>query len=415
MSEFALNPAQSTICQAMASFDPERPRIYLWSGSVRSGKTWGMAFGCVLAALRRGRGGKFILAGRSIGALERNFLPAIMEHAQSLGLSFRYVRSRRTLILGDCEFHLFGGVDSRSQDAVQGLTAAGAFIDEVALLPRDFVMQCIARCSERLARIVMTCNPASPSHWVKREFFDKADDLGAVVLHSGLADNPSLGDDVISFYHQAFTGHYHRRMVMGEWVGATGLVFPRYLSSDAGITRKRNPSHVFDCGIDWGAASPTAGLVIIRDGVEWIVGDEYYWRGSDRGERTVAEHASAITGFRANWGQFDRTLIDPSAAALRAELSRQGVIALRGNNDRAAGIQALSTALALGRVKVDPKCEELVRELETLEWDERASDRGEDETVATADDHGCDALRYWCMSRLPPQISLLSQRLPVGF
>ena len=416
MDNYDLNPAQRVIVDAMASMDPERPRIYLWSGSVRSGKTWGAALGLSLAVIRRGRGGQFIVVGRSVGALERNVLPSIFEHLDNFGVPYRYVRSRQALHAGESVIHLFGGYDQRAEGVIQGITAAGVLIDEAALLPQNVVNQALARASEPLARIIMTCNPSSPSHWLKREYFDKADEIGAVTLHSGLSDNPSLTDGVLRFYDQAFTGHYKRRMVDGDWVGATGLVYPRYERYIGGALQTENRFSLFDVGLDWGAASPTAGVLFVRDGLTWIAADEYYWRGGERGERTVAEHASAIEAFGDNWGRFDRTLIDPSAAALRVELGKRGIRATRGNNDRERGIQALSTALALGRVVVDEeRCPEFTRELQTLEWDERASERGEDDVLATADDHACDAARYWCMNRLPPQISLLPERLPVGF
>ena len=411
MDNWDLNEAQLTVARAMSSFDPEIPRMYLWSGSVRAGKTWGMALAACLAALRRGDGGQWIVAGRSVGALERNILPSLLEHAQNLGLQGRYVRSRRTWEMAGNEFRFFGGVDARSQDLVQGMTAAGAFIDEAALLPRDFIMQCLARCSEPLSRIVMTCNPAGPGHWLKREFFDRAEELGAVTLHSGLLDNPSLSEDALRFYRTAFTGHYKRRMVDGEWVGATGLVFPRF-NVYHGVDID---SVLFDIGIDWGASAPTAAVCLVRRGQIWLANSEYYWRGGLTGERTVAEHASAIEGMMAVHGRAERILIDPSAASLRTELSRRGHYARRANNDREAGIQALSTALALGDVLVGDRCEELIRELETLEWDEANSLRGEDVVDVLGDDHAVDALRYWCMDRLPPRIESESRNLPVGF
>ena len=44
-------------------------------------------------------------------------------------------------------FYIFGGKDEGSQQLVQGITAAGAFFDEVALMPESFVSQATARCS----------------------------------------------------------------------------------------------------------------------------------------------------------------------------------------------------------------------------------------------------------------------------
>ena len=44
-------------------------------------------------------------------------------------------------------FYIFGGKDEGSQELVQGITATGAFFDEVALMPESFVNQATGRCS----------------------------------------------------------------------------------------------------------------------------------------------------------------------------------------------------------------------------------------------------------------------------
>ena len=44
-------------------------------------------------------------------------------------------------------FYIFGGKDERSQDLIQGITLAGVFCDEVALMPESFVNQATGRCS----------------------------------------------------------------------------------------------------------------------------------------------------------------------------------------------------------------------------------------------------------------------------
>ena len=42
-------------------------------------------------------------------------------------------------------FYIFGGKDERSQDLIQGITLAGVFFDEVALMPESFVNQATGR------------------------------------------------------------------------------------------------------------------------------------------------------------------------------------------------------------------------------------------------------------------------------
>ncbi|MGH2239516.1 PBSX family phage terminase large subunit, partial [Enterococcus faecalis] len=62
-------------------------------------------------------------------------------------------------------FFLFGGKDEASQDLVQGLTAAGFFFDEVAVMPQSFVNQATAPLAVDGAKSWFNCNPAGPHHW----------------------------------------------------------------------------------------------------------------------------------------------------------------------------------------------------------------------------------------------------------
>lgn len=65
---------------------------------------------------------------------------------------------------------LFGGRDESSYALIQGMTLAGVLFDEVALMPRSFVEQALARCSVAGSRFWFNCNPESPSHWFYEEW-----------------------------------------------------------------------------------------------------------------------------------------------------------------------------------------------------------------------------------------------------
>lgn len=69
---------------------------------------------------------------------------------------------------GDTEnyFYIFGGKDERSQDLF-GITLAGVFFDEVALMPESFVNQATGRCSVEGSKFWFNCNPDGPYHCLK--------------------------------------------------------------------------------------------------------------------------------------------------------------------------------------------------------------------------------------------------------
>lgn len=78
---------------------------------------------------------------------------------------------------GDIEnrFYLFGGKDESSASLIQGMTLCGVLFDEVALMPRSFVEQALARCSVNGSKFWFNCNPEYPRHWFYTEWIRKAD------------------------------------------------------------------------------------------------------------------------------------------------------------------------------------------------------------------------------------------------
>ena len=126
-------------------------------GSVRAGKSLIMSLSFIFWAMERHNEKAFGMAGKSVGTLRRNvinqlkrLLPLrgyrVLERRGDNQLTIEKDRRKNT-------FYIFGGKDERSQDFVQGFTAAGFYFDEVTLMPESFVNQCIARCSEEGSKL----------------------------------------------------------------------------------------------------------------------------------------------------------------------------------------------------------------------------------------------------------------------
>ena len=139
----------------------------------------------------------------------------------------RVSRNQLTVSLGrrSNTFYLFGGLDERSAALVQGITLAGALLDEAVLMPRSFVEQVCARCSVEGSRLWFSCNPDGPSHWFYQEWVQKAKEKGVLRLTFTMRDNPGLSSAVLERYERLFQGTFYRRFVLGEWVAAEGLVY----------------------------------------------------------------------------------------------------------------------------------------------------------------------------------------------
>lgn len=148
---------------------PYRPQYQalICDGAVRSGKTSVMSLSFFLWAMSEFSGNAFAFCGKSVGAVERNLVTPLMG-VQYLRQHFdlRYNRAAHVLIgrrgAKENRFYLFGGRDESSYMLIQGVTLAGVLLDEVALMPRSFVEQALARCSVPGAKLWFNCNPDGP-------------------------------------------------------------------------------------------------------------------------------------------------------------------------------------------------------------------------------------------------------------
>ncbi|HRR05531.1 MAG TPA: terminase family protein, partial [Candidatus Woesebacteria bacterium] len=147
-------------------------------GAVRSGKTLCMCISFVSWALTNFDGVAFALCGKSIRSLRRNVTVPILPILRELGFECEEKLGQNMVEIAFGEhrgrFYLFGGRDESSASLIQGITLGGVLLDEVALMPRSFVEQALARCSLEGAKLWFNCNPENPMHWFYLEWIKKA-------------------------------------------------------------------------------------------------------------------------------------------------------------------------------------------------------------------------------------------------
>jgi PBSX family phage terminase large subunit len=120
-------------------------------GSVRGGKSLSMSLSFVVWATETFDQQNLGMAGKTIGALRRNVIRPLKRMLRGRGYRVHDHLAEHYLTISrggnSNDFYIFGGKDERSQDLIQGITLAGMFFDEVALMPESFVNQATARCS----------------------------------------------------------------------------------------------------------------------------------------------------------------------------------------------------------------------------------------------------------------------------
>ena len=201
-------------------------------GAIRSGKTFAMSFSFVQWAMTCYSGQQFAMCGKTIASFRRNVLGTLKQQLAARGYNVKERRAENCMTVSKGgrtnEFYFFGGKDESSQDLIQGITLAGAFFDEVALMPQSFVNQATARCSVTGSKFWFNCNPGSPQHWFYLEWVRKCRSRKMMYLHFTMDDNLSLSEDIKARYRSQYSGVFYQRYILGLWTVAEGLVYDMF-------------------------------------------------------------------------------------------------------------------------------------------------------------------------------------------
>lgn len=385
-------------------------------GAIRSGKTVAMVLSFVIWAMVTFSGENFIMAGKTVGSFRRNVLKPLKSMMISRGYDLEDLRSDNLVTITrngvTNYFYIFGGKDEASQDLVQGITAAGCYLDEVALMPESFVNQATGRCSVDGSKLWFNCNPEGPMHWFKREWIDKRDEKNLLFLHFTMDDNLSLSDAIKARYKSMYSGVFYSRYIKGLWAVAEGLIYPMFGESnmydDASRPIALDATAVRYIAVDYGTTNPCVFLDIRDDGKDiWVDGE---WRWDSKSEhaqrlpvpnKTDSEYADAMREFMTEDPQKQcMIVVDPSAKSFITELRNRGFYVKEGDNDVLDGIRLVASLFTRNRLHIHRRCEGLIKELHSYVWDEKAGERGEEKPVKMLD-HGPDGLRYLCNTVLP--------------
>lgn len=371
-------------------------------GAVRSGKTSIMMWAFVRWAMENFSGQRFGICGKTVDSAAKNIVvPFISMSLAKKRYTMRWRRSDKILEVsrGPVKnyFEVFGGKDESSFALIQGRTLAGVLLDEVALMPRSFVEQALARCSVSGAKMWFNCNPENPLHWFRQEWILKAQEHNALHLHFLMNDNPGLDDATRQRYRNMYSGVFYQRYILGQWVMSEGLIYDMFdltenVYKQAPVGALYRSTRYIAC--DYGTTNPCVFLDIYDDGETIRVDREYRWDSrKERRQKTDQEYADDFMEFMGK--DWCTVLVDPSAASFVVALRQRGVYVREADNDVSDGIRRIGTLFARRRLLVnEATCMGLIDELGTYMWDDKAALRGEEKPVKQQD-HGPDALRYF--------------------
>lgn len=364
-------------------------------GAVRSGKTLCMSLSFIFWSMGIFNNKDFALCGKTVTSLKRNLITPMLEilRINAFNIDFKVSKNIITIMRNGIanRYHLFGGKDESSAALIQGITLAGVLFDEVALMPRSFVEQALARCSINNSKFWFNCNPEHPSHWFYTEWIAKTTEKKALYLHFTLNDNPGLSDKIKKRYQNLYSGVFYDRYVLGKWCAAHGAVYPAF-SYQKHVVEKIPDCSKYVISCDYGTVNPSSfGLWGYCNDI-WYRVKEYYYSSRVHGiQKTDEEYAAELENLASGYN-VQAVVVDPSAASfIRCIKNKNKFNVIPAKNDVINGIRVVSVALSENKFRFSCRCKDIIREFSLYKWNLNSPN----DTPIKENDHAMDDMRYF--------------------
>ena len=238
-------------------------------------------------------------------------------------------------------------------------------------------------------QIILSFNPWSEKHWLKKRFFDVVDD-DILAITTNYTCNEFLGEDDKKLFEKMKLNTPRRYNIegLGNWGIAEGLVYSNFEELEFNIEEiKKRPNIKSAFGLDFGYTNdPTAFIssLIDLDNNEIYIFDEHYQKAMSN--KDIANMIK-YKGYSK-----EKIVGDSSEPKSIDDIKRQGIYrikgAKKGKDSILNGIQFIQDF----KIYVHPKCENTLVELSNYVWNTK------DGNVINKpiDDynHLMDALRY---------------------
>ena len=241
-------------------------RINILEGSVRSGKTYISLIAWAMLVCTYNKKNNFLMVGKTLTSLKRNCL-TILEDLFPDDI-FSYSIPKKEALLYGRRIFLEGVNDSRSEHKIRGMTLQAAYCDELTLFTEDFFQMLLSRLSLPGSKLLATTNPDTPTHWLKKNFIDRAANLDLNIWKFKLDDNDTIPAEIRESFKKEYTGVFFDRFILGNWVQADGLIYNIFANNKGKYIieykdiKTRNID-IVTIGIDYGASKSNTAFAAV--------------------------------------------------------------------------------------------------------------------------------------------------------
>lgn len=374
------------------SFLESTHRFNIWVGSVRAGKTYS-SIRRFIDELKHGPGDQAMIVGVNRAAIDRNVLKLMYD---LLGFPIPSPKVMKVKLYGKTVYFV-GAPDVGAVATIKGSTLGQAYVDEITEIPENFWLMLESRLSVPGAKLFGTTNPDGPSHWLKKNYIDRASEVDLISWNFTLDDNPTLDEEYKKRLKASYQGLWYKRYILGEWALAQGAIYDNYDNFNEYEKPFPTPTY-YIMGLDYGTTNATAAvLCAVTPNMypQMRVESEYYWdsaiKGRSKSDAELVEDIKDFIGYK----NISAIYVDPAAASLKIALRQDDLPVLDAINDVLLGIKTVGKFISGKNIVIHKSCKVLTEHLQSYAWDPKAASRGEDKPIKH-NDHICDALRYSC-------------------
>lgn len=217
MSSFAFTQKQKKVLKNA------NKRWNILYGATRSGKTV-VSYFTAMKHIHEHYNDNILFVGKTLNTLERNVLGEMRKLFGKERIS--EIKDKRTVNIFGKDCFVVGANDERAITKIQGSGLGYAYCDELTTYPQNFFEMLKSRLDKGNSCCDCTCNPESPSHFVK-QFLDNPNVQNQIYAEQfTIYDNTTLSPQFVKDLENSYRGTiFYDKWILGRWVKASGLCY----------------------------------------------------------------------------------------------------------------------------------------------------------------------------------------------
>lgn len=365
----------------------DKKRYLVLYGGAGSGKSVFVAQKIIFRMLTEKKH-KFLVVRKVEATIRESARAEIIDIIEKFGFQklFKYSKAETGEMTISCingNKIIFRGLDNKEK--IKSLKdATGIWLEEAS----DFTLDDFTQLDLRLrgkhlvnyGQIILSFNPISSKHWLKKRFFDTKD-KNATVVHTTYLDNEFIDDTYISILEALRTTnpHYYKIYALGKWGVLKGLIYEKYTLID----EMPKDAEIHRWGQDFGFNNPSATVEIKINGMDLYIDELLY-------ERQLT-NTQLITRLKTRYPYLKKVngYLDSAEPDRIKEFQNDGFKVSPALKSVIAGIDRVQSH----RLFVTRRSKNIINELDLYSWKLDSNNEPLDEPLKE-NDHATDAIRY---------------------